>query len=49
MWRVIIVKYDLPIRELFTDSVLACDQLTLAASLGTFTELSITLTTSGLL
>ena len=49
MWRVMIVEDDLPIRQLFTDSVLACDQLTLAASLGTFTELSITLTTSGLL
>ena len=38
MWRVMIVEDDLPIRQLFTDSVLACDQLTLAASLGTFTE-----------
>ena len=38
MWRVMIVEDDLPMREFFTASVLACDQLTLAASVGTLTE-----------
>ena len=38
MWRVMIVEDDLPIRELFADGVIACEQLTLAASVGTLTE-----------
>jgi DNA-binding NarL/FixJ family response regulator len=38
MWRVLIVEDDLSMREFFTASVLACDQLTLAASVGTFGE-----------
>lgn len=38
MWRVLIVEDDLPMRKFFTDSVFACDQLTLAASVGSFAE-----------
>ena len=38
VWRVLIVEDDSPMRDFFAASVSRCDQLVLAASVGTVTE-----------